>query len=139
MAAASHRHRGRPVGHSLNDHLGDDADAMRQELLPAGGLVARLFRRHNGTHGVAVRSAPALLDIAASRAGDRLFPHVANMLYDRAVEASFPGTKAGRVIAIPAQNLRSSVWPSLLNFSLSRAQRFPSPKPRWEERTNIPG
>jgi alpha-N-arabinofuranosidase len=80
----------------------------RSYLMPAGS-IARLFRKHNGTHGVAVRSAPAGLDVAASRAGDRLFLHVANVLYDRAVEASFPGTKGGRVIEIAPENLRSYV------------------------------
>jgi alpha-N-arabinofuranosidase len=41
-------------------------------LLPAGG-VARLFKRHNGTHGIAVTTSPTALDIAASRAGDTIF------------------------------------------------------------------
>lgn len=77
-------------------------------LMPAGS-IARLFRRHNGTHGVAVTSAPAGLDIAASRAGDKLFLHVANLKYNRAVEASFPGMKSGRVIEIAPENLRSYV------------------------------
>lgn len=77
-------------------------------LMPAGS-VAQLFHKHNGTHGVAVKSAPAGLDIAASRAGDKLFLHVANVLYDQAVEASFPGTTGGRVIEIAPANLRSRV------------------------------
>jgi hypothetical protein len=80
----------------------------RSYLMPAGS-IARLFRKHNGTHGVAVTSAPAGLDIAASRAGDRLFLHVANVHYSRAVEASFPGTKGGRVIEIAPESLRSYV------------------------------
>jgi alpha-N-arabinofuranosidase len=80
----------------------------RSYLMPAGS-IARLFRKHNGTHGVAVRSAPGGLDVAASRAGDKLFLHVANLLYDRSVEASFPGTKGGRVIEIAPENLRSYV------------------------------
>ncbi len=80
----------------------------RSFLTPAGS-IARLFRKHNGTHGVAVKSAPAGLDIAASRAGDRLFLHVANLHYDRSVAASFPGTKGGRVMEIAPETLRSCV------------------------------
>lgn len=80
----------------------------RSYLMPAGS-IARLFRKHNGTHGVAVTSAPAGLDIAASRAGDKLFLHVANVQYNRAVDASFPGTTGGRVIEIAPENLRSYV------------------------------
>lgn len=80
----------------------------RSYLTPAGS-IARLFGKHNGTHGVAVKSAPAGLDIAASRTGNKLFLHVANIQYDRAVEATFPGTKGGRVIEIAPENLRSYV------------------------------
>jgi hypothetical protein len=80
----------------------------RSYLMPAGS-VARLFRRHNGTHGVAVKSAPTGLDIAASRAGNKLFLHVANVEYSRPVEASFPGTKGGRVFEIAPENLRAYV------------------------------
>jgi hypothetical protein len=80
----------------------------RSYLMPAGS-IARLFRKHNGTHGVAVTSAPAGLDVAASRAGNKLFLHVANTQYNRAVEAAFPGTKGGRVIEIAPENLRAYV------------------------------
>jgi hypothetical protein len=76
--------------------------------MPAGS-IARLFRRHNGTHAVAVKRAPAGLDIAASRSGSRLYLHVANLEYGRAVEAAFPGAKGGRVFEIAPENLRSSV------------------------------
>jgi alpha-N-arabinofuranosidase len=77
-------------------------------LTPAGS-IARLFRKYNGAHGVAVTSAPAGLDIAASRTGNKLFLHVINLQYARAVEASFPGTKGGRVIEIAPDNLRTYV------------------------------
>ncbi len=80
----------------------------RSYLMPAGS-IARLFGRHNGTHGVAVKSAPEGLDVAASRTGNKLFLHVANIEYARAVEASFPGAKGGRVIEIAPENLRSYV------------------------------
>lgn len=80
----------------------------RSFLTPAGS-IARLFQKHNGAHGVAVESAPAGLDIAASRSGDELFLHVVNVHYNRAVEARFPGSKAGRVIEIAPENLRTYV------------------------------
>jgi alpha-L-arabinofuranosidase len=78
----------------------------RSYLMPVGA-IARLFRKHNGTHGVAVRSAPAGLDVAASRAGDKLFLHVVNTEYGRTVEASFPGATGGRVFEIAPENLRA--------------------------------
>ena len=77
-------------------------------LMPVGS-IARLFRSYNGTHAVAVELAPAGLDIAASRSGDKLFLHVVNVQYDRAVEASFPGTIGGRVIEIAPESLRTYV------------------------------
>jgi alpha-N-arabinofuranosidase len=80
----------------------------RSYLLPVGS-IARLFKRHNGTHGVEVKSAPPGLDIAASRAGNKLLLHVANTQFSRAVEASFPGTAGGRVYEIAPENLRAYV------------------------------
>ncbi|MGJ0505914.1 MAG: hypothetical protein ACR652_02020 [Methylocystis sp.] len=80
----------------------------RSYLTPAGS-IARLFGRHTGARAVAVTAAPAGLDIAASRTGDRLFLHVANLLYDRAVEARFPGTTGGRVFEIAPDNPRRYV------------------------------
>lgn len=77
-------------------------------LTPAGS-IARLFKRHNGTHAVAVRRAPAELDIAASRTGNRLYLHVANLEYARSVEATFPGTTGGRIFEIAPEDLRSYV------------------------------
>lgn len=59
----------------------------RSYLMPVGSVM-RLFKRVNGTHSVSVRSAPADLDIAASRTGDKIFLHVANSNYRRAVEAT---------------------------------------------------
>jgi len=80
----------------------------RSYLMPAGSIAA-LFKRHNGTHGVAVKSAPAGLDIAASRAGDKLFLHVANLNYGRAVQASFPAFRSGRVVEIAPEDMRTYV------------------------------
>ena len=80
-------------------------------LMPVGS-IARLFKRHNGTHGIAVKSAPPGLDIAASRAGNKLFLHVANLEYRKAVEASFAveglAVRGGRVFQIAPENLREA-------------------------------
>lgn len=83
-------------------------------LLPAGA-VARLFKRHNGDHGVAVKSSPTDLDVAASRAGDRIILHVANMNYSQTVEAKFAVegmvVLRGRVLAIAPENPRQEISP----------------------------
>jgi alpha-L-arabinofuranosidase len=77
------------------------------------GSIARLFRRHIGTHGVGVRSTPAGLDIAASRKDNTVFLHVANLEYNKSVEAAFVvdgmNVHSGRVHAIAPSDLRQSV------------------------------
>jgi hypothetical protein len=79
------------------------------------GAVARLFKRHNGTHGVAVKTQPSNLDIAASREGNRFFLHVANMHYSRSIETTFAvegGTvTGGRVFEIAPENPRQEISP----------------------------
>lgn len=55
-------------------------------LLPAGAVMA-LFKRHQGRHAVAVRNTPSGLDIAASRSGDDILLHVANMRYAEDIES----------------------------------------------------
>ncbi len=81
-------------------------------LMPVGS-IARLFKTHNGTHGVSVRSAPAGLDIAASRAAGKVYLHVANLEYRTAIEASFAVEGAaiagGRVFQIAPEDLRTYV------------------------------
>lgn len=81
-------------------------------LMPAGSVMM-LFKVHNGTHGVAVKAAPSDLDVAASRAGNRVFLHVANLNYGRPATASFAvkGTTihSGRVFEIAPEQLRQSV------------------------------
>lgn len=83
-------------------------------LLPVGAVM-RLFKRHQGTHGVAVTSAPDHLDIAASRAGDRVFLHVANMNYSGATEVTFAVNglvaRGGRVHEIAPENPRQEISP----------------------------
>ncbi len=72
--------------------------------------IARLFKRYNGTHGIAVKSAPAGLDIAASRAGNKFYLHVANTQYSKAVEATLPSA-SGKVYEIAPEDLRAFVNP----------------------------
>jgi len=83
-------------------------------LLPAGAVM-RLFKRHNGAQGVTVKSAPSNLDIAASRTGNKLFLHIANMNYAGATEATFAvndlGVTGGRVWEISPENPRQEISP----------------------------
>jgi alpha-L-arabinofuranosidase len=81
----------------------------RAAYLTPAGSIARLFKRHNGMHAVAVRRSPPGLDIAASRTSTHLYLHVANLEYAHAVEATFPGTTGGRVLEIAPEDLRSYV------------------------------
>jgi alpha-L-arabinofuranosidase len=81
-------------------------------LLPAGAVM-RLFKRHKGEDAISVRSSPSDLDIAASRTGNRLFLHVANLRLDRSVEATFAAEgraiSAGRALSI-APDPRTQAW-----------------------------
>ena len=81
-------------------------------LMPAGSVM-RLFGRHNGRQGIAVTSAPSSLDIAASRTGNRIWLHVANLDYRNSVEAALAvdGLKiaGGRVFEIAPENPREHV------------------------------
>ncbi len=76
-------------------------------LMPVGSVM-RLFKRHNGKRGVAVKSAPSDLDIAASRSGERVFLHVANLSYNRASEVSLAvdgmAIRGGRVFEIAPES-----------------------------------
>lgn len=91
--------------------------------LPVGS-IAGLFGRHNGKQGVAVSRAPAGLDIAASRTGERVYLHVVNVEYRRAVEASFGvegrTVRGGRVMAIAPEDLRQ--WVGLDQPEIFRAK-----------------
>jgi alpha-N-arabinofuranosidase len=83
-------------------------------LLPAGAVM-KLFKKHNGSQAVAVETQPGSLDIAASRTGDRLFLHVANMNYSGATEAAFAvkglTTTGGRVWEISPEQPRQDITP----------------------------
>jgi hypothetical protein len=83
-------------------------------LLPVGA-VARMFKRHNGEEGLSVKSWPTDLDIAASRTGNKIFLHVANMNYTGGTEARFVVNGmvvvGGRVMEIAPENPRQEISP----------------------------
>lgn len=83
-------------------------------LLPSGA-VARLFKRHNGSQGIAVKTAPTTLDIAASRSGNSVYLHVANMSFSRANETMLAveglAVKDAKVFEISPENPRQEISP----------------------------
>jgi alpha-L-arabinofuranosidase len=95
-------------------------------LLPAGA-VARLFKRHNGNEAVTVESLPADLDIAASRTGNKVFLHAANMNYASTIEARFVvkdmAIVGGRVMEIAPENPRQEISP--LNPDVFKPAEYP--------------
>ncbi len=103
--------------------------------LPVGS-IARLFKRHNGKHGIGVTTTPSGLDIAASRTENRVFLHVASMEYRRPVEATFAVTDrtitGGRVLAIAPDDLRQYVGLDQPDVFKPRETALPAgASPRW--------
>jgi alpha-L-arabinofuranosidase len=103
-------------------------------LTPAGS-VARLFKRHNGREAVAVGRAPPDLDVAASRAGDRVYLHVANLSYGRSVAARFAvdgrGIAGGRVVEIAPPDLRRAVSQDEPDVFRPVERPLPAGEARW--------
>jgi alpha-N-arabinofuranosidase len=104
-------------------------------LTPAGSVM-RLFRRHNGQHAVAAGGVPSDLDIAASRTGDRIFLHVANLRYDGAVVATFAvdgqAIAGGRVLEIAPVSLRQAVTQDQPDvFAPKEKPIVPGPATTW--------
>ena len=106
-------------------------------LMPVGS-IARLFKKYNGKQGVDVKSAPSGLDIAASRTGDKVYLHVANLEYRKSVEATIAvggmAVTGGRVFEIAPEDLRQSVnqdQPNIFNPRESALGAGPSPKWRF--------
>jgi alpha-L-arabinofuranosidase len=97
-------------------------------LLPAGAVM-RLFKTHNGTHGVRVKSCPQNLDVAASRSGDKLFLHVANRNYSGAIETTFAAVgrriQSGGVFEIAPENARQEISPLNPEVFEPREQAIP--------------
>jgi len=104
-------------------------------LLPAGAVM-RLFGRHHGTEGLAVRSAPGSLDIAASRTGNRIFLNVANMDFSRSTEAGFAidgmTIQSGKVFAIAPEKIRQEISPRNPTVFDPKEQEIPKEESvRW--------
>jgi alpha-L-arabinofuranosidase len=98
-------------------------------LLPVGAVM-RLFKRYNGAQGIAVKSAPENLDIAASRTNDKIFLHVANLNYTGATEVTFAvdgfATSGGRVLEISPENPRQEI--SAINPDVFKPREHALPK-----------
>ena len=82
-------------------------------LLPAGAVM-RLFRKYGGSKAVGVKQGAASpLDVTASREGERIYLHVANTNYDRAIEVTVAVTgmtvTGGRIFEIAPENPRQAV------------------------------
>jgi alpha-N-arabinofuranosidase len=104
-------------------------------LMPVAS-IARLFKMHNGTQGVAVKSSPSGLDIAASRGPGKVYLHVANLEFQKSVEASFSvdgvAVTGGRVFEIAPSDLRQNVNSDQPNVFQPREAALPSgPLPKW--------
>lgn len=69
-------------------------------LMPVGHVM-RLFSRHSGSHGVEVTSDDDALPVSATRSGDTLYLHVANLDFDKEATVTLDagGAKLGRMTA----------------------------------------
>ena len=92
--AREDRDGGRFQRHALDRRRGQTPGAPGASYLTPAGAVMRLFGRHKGREAVAVRAAPADLDIAASRTGERIFLHVANLQLPPVRRGSVRGRRA---------------------------------------------
>jgi hypothetical protein len=103
-------------------------------FMPVASIMG-LFKRHNGRQGVAVRSSPPDLDIAASRSGNRIFLHVANVSYSRSVRAAFSvegqRIKGGRVFEIAPGDPREFVGPTQPEVFKPRERPIPAGTVEW--------
>ena len=84
-------------------------------LMPVARVMS-LYRHHTGTHFVNVNRNPGGLDVTASRTGNRIFLHVANLLRTRTVQATIAlgellpkvGQSRLRLLSIPRRRSLSS-------------------------------
>jgi len=98
--------------------------------------IARMFKKYNGNRGVDVKNSPSSLDIAASRGTGKIYLHVANLEYSRAVETTFsiPGmtVSGGRVYQIAPDDLREYVNQDQPDIFRPREVALPAgPDPKW--------
>lgn len=98
--------------------------------LSVNGAVQRLFKKVNGKQGVAVATHPRDLDIAASRAGNKLYLHVANTNFSKSVDASFsvPGMAivSGKVHEIAPEDPLEVVFETAPNVFAAREKEIPA-------------
>ena len=104
-------------------------------LMPVGS-IARLFKKYNGKQGVDVKSTPSGLDIAASRSGDKVYLHVANLEYRKSVQTAFAvngmTVTGGRVFEIAPEDLRQYVNQDQPNIFKPRESALPAgPSMKW--------
>ena len=104
-------------------------------LMPVASIT-RLFKRHNGQQGVAIKSAPSSLDIAASRTNDRVFLHVLNLDPSKSVESTFVvkgrPVISGRVLEIAPPDLRAYVNQDVPDiFTPNEKNIPPADLPKW--------
>jgi alpha-L-arabinofuranosidase len=106
----------------------------RTYMLPVAAVMA-LFKRYQGRHGVAVVSAPSALDVAASRTGDRVFLHVANMEYMRSVEVEIQvegmALAGARVLEIAPEDARAAATTVTPDAFVPREYRLSTDDGRW--------
>lgn len=104
-------------------------------LMPSGSIM-RLFKRHNGRQGVAVKSAPSGLNLCASRTGSKVYLHVANTNYSRPVSATFAvegmTLTGGTIHAIAPDSPRQYVSADQPDVFRPVRTELPSgPEPQW--------
>ncbi len=106
-----------------------------QSYLMPVGCIARLFKNYNGKQGVAVKSGPSSLDVAASRTGNKVWLHVANLEYGRSVGVAFAvdgmTVTGGRVIDIAPEDLRQFVNAEQPDALRPREAALPAGSPKW--------
>ena len=104
-------------------------------LMPVGSVM-RLFKKHNGRQGVAVKSDPSDLDIAASRSDHHVYLHVANLNYSHSCEATFAvegrTITGGHVYEIAPEDPRAYVSETEPNvFAPVKKTLEMKPQPTW--------
>jgi alpha-N-arabinofuranosidase len=109
--------------------------AGKSYLMPVASVM-RLFKRHNGKQGVAVKTSPSDLDIAATRSGNHVFLHVANLSYSRSSEVGFwvegMTITGGRVLEIAPEIPRDYVSENDPNVFDTVVKPLPSgPSASW--------
>jgi alpha-L-arabinofuranosidase len=105
-------------------------------LLPVGAVM-RLFKRHRGPQAVAVKSAPSSLDVTASRNGNSMFLHVANMNYSRSTSATFAvdgmAITSAKIFQIAPEKPRQEISPRNPDVFNPRAHVLPPSEVfRWQ-------